>query len=105
MVRLGCGMSAVQVAGCFWRRDQRGRVVCPLCPPFPEREPPMIIQPYLNFDGRCDEALAFYGKALGAKTEMLMRFKECPDAKAGSIPPSAENKVMHASFRIGSTTL
>ena len=39
----------------------------------------MIVQPYLNFAGRTEEALAFYGKTVGAKIEMVMRWKECPD--------------------------
>ncbi|MBL8703083.1 MAG: VOC family protein [Alphaproteobacteria bacterium] len=62
----------------------------------------MTIQPYLFFDGRCEEALTFYGKALGAKVEMLMRYRESPDKPPpGMIPPGSENKVMHAAMRIG----
>jgi PhnB protein len=62
------------------------------------------IQPYLFFDGRCEEALEFYGKALGAKVEFMMRFKESPEPpQPGMVPPGSENKVMHASFRIGDT--
>jgi PhnB protein len=61
----------------------------------------MQVQPYLFFDGRCDEAFEFYQKALGAKVEMLMRFKDGP-ASAGCAPGNAE-KVMHASVRIGDT--
>ena len=56
------------------------------------------VQPYLFFDGRSDEAIEFYKKALGAELEMLMRFKECPD-KSG-IAPGSEEKVMHSSLRI-----
>ena len=64
----------------------------------------MQVQPYLFFDGRCDEALDFYARAVGAKVEMLMRFKESPDPHPpGMLPPGAENKVMHASMRIGDT--
>ncbi|HET6881612.1 MAG TPA: VOC family protein [Pirellulales bacterium] len=66
----------------------------------------MQVAPYLNFEGRCEEALNFYRQALGAEVSMLMRFKECPDPMpAGSLPPGGENKVMHASFRIGETSL
>ena len=66
----------------------------------------MQIQPYLFFEGRCEEALEFYRKALGAKTEMLMRYKEAPDAPPpGTLPPGSENKVMHASVRIGDTVI
>ena len=59
----------------------------------------MQIQPYLFFDGRCDEALAFYQKALGATVEMLMRFKENPSPAAN--PPGSDDKVMHSCIRIG----
>ena len=59
----------------------------------------MQIQPCLFFDGRCEEALEFYGKALGAKIEMMMRFKDSPDQTM--IRPGSENKIMHASFRVG----
>jgi PhnB protein len=62
----------------------------------------MPIQPYLFFDGRCEEAIEFYKKALGAKVEMLMRVKESPDPPPpGTYPPGCEEKVMHASLRIG----
>jgi PhnB protein len=64
----------------------------------------MSVQPYLFFDGRCDEAIAFYKRALGAEVDMLMRFKDHPEAaKPGMVPPGAEEKVMHASFRVGDT--
>jgi len=63
----------------------------------------MQVQPYLFFDGRCEEALDFYKRVLGAKVEMLMRFKDAPDqsmVRAGS-----ENKVMHSTVKIGDTTV
>ena len=63
----------------------------------------MQIQPYLFFEGRCEEAIEFYRKTLGAEVTMLMRFKESPDPN--SCAPGSEDKVMHASFRIGSTEL
>jgi PhnB protein len=59
----------------------------------------MSIQPYLFFEGRCDEALAYYQKALGAKVEMLMRYRDNPEPAAN--PHGAADKVMHASFRVG----
>jgi PhnB protein len=66
----------------------------------------MVIQPYLNFDGRCEEAIEFYRKALGAEVTMLMRFKDSPEPhQPGMCPPGSGNKVMHASFRIGETTV
>ena len=61
------------------------------------------IEPYLIFNGRCEEAIEFYRKALGAEVTMLMHFKDAPDASM--ISPGSEHKVMHASLRIGSTRL
>ena len=63
----------------------------------------MLVQPYLFFNGRCEEALEFYSSAVGAEVEMLSRFKDAPEP--GMAQPGMENKVMHASFRIGETTL
>ncbi|MGO8918335.1 MAG: VOC family protein [Stellaceae bacterium] len=63
----------------------------------------MQVQPYLFFDGRCEEAIGFYRKTLGAEVGMLMRFKDGPER--GMVPPGAAEKVMHASLRIGETTL
>jgi PhnB protein len=66
----------------------------------------MQVQPYLNFDGRCEEAIEFYRRALGAEVLMLMRYKDSPEPCApGMMPPGTENKVMHSSFRIGNTTV
>jgi PhnB protein len=63
----------------------------------------MQIQPYLFFSGRCDEAIAFYRKALGAEPGMLMRFKDNPDP---SMHPDIDGeKVMHAQIRIGDATV
>lgn len=62
----------------------------------------MNIQPYLHFDGRCEEAIEFYKSALGAKVEMLLRMKDSPEQPPpGTVPPGSENKVMHAALRIG----
>jgi PhnB protein len=66
----------------------------------------MKVQPYLMFNGRTDEALAFYRKAVGAEVLMLMRFKEAPDQPPpGMVPPGYDDKVMHSCFRIGETEL
>ncbi len=62
----------------------------------------MQIQPYLFFNGRCEEALEFYQSALGARVEVMMTYKECPDPMPpGMLPPGSEHKVMHATLRIG----
>ena len=71
-----------------------------------DKELTMQIQPYLFFEGRCEEALDFYRRALGAKVEMLMRYKEAPDTPPpGMLPAGSENKVMHSSVRIGDTVV
>ena len=66
----------------------------------------MQVQPYLFFDGRCEEAIEFYKKTLGAKVEMMMRFKDNPDKdKNPNCMPSDDNKIMHAAFKVGDTTV
>lgn len=62
----------------------------------------MKIEPYLFFEGRCDEAVEFYRKNLGAEVDTLMRYKESPEPhQPGALPPGSENKVMHAVIKIG----
>lgn len=64
------------------------------------------IEPYLFFGGRCEEALEFYKSALGAEVEYLMRFKESPEpSPPGMAPDDWGEKIMHASFRVGGSTL
>jgi PhnB protein len=63
----------------------------------------MQVQPYLNFDGRCEEALEFYRDAIGAEVTFLTRFKDSP--QPGMAPPGLGDKVMHASLRIGESTV
>jgi len=64
----------------------------------------MQVQPYLFFNGRCEEALQFYSKHLGAKVEMLMRFKESPEPQRPGMEVPGD-KVMHACLRIGDTQI
>ena len=66
----------------------------------------MHVQTYLYFDGCCEEAVEFYRSALGAEVTFLMRFKDMPGPPDPTmVPPGAEDKVMHMSFRIGDTTV
>jgi len=64
-----------------------------------------IVQPYLFFDGKCEEAIEFYKKALGATVNMLMRFKDSPEPTPPGCGPTDANKVMHAQFQIGETVI
>jgi PhnB protein len=66
----------------------------------------MIVNPYLNFNGRCEEALEFYREAIGAQIEMVMRNNQSPDEPPpGMLPPNSGNKIMHSSFRVGDTVI
>ena len=66
----------------------------------------MHVEPYLFFNGRCEEAIEFYQRALGAELLFLMRNREAPAPPApGELPPGSDNKVMHATLRIGSNNI
>jgi len=66
----------------------------------------MHVQPYLFFNGRCEEAIAFYQHAIGASSVNILRNKDAPEAPPpGTLPPGSENKVLHASFKVGATEL
>src|SRR5688572_27178970 len=65
-----------------------------------------VVQPYLFFNGNCEQAIEFYRKALGAEVEMMLRFKDSPEpTPPGMLAPGYESKIMHASFRVGQTTV
>jgi PhnB protein len=63
----------------------------------------MKVEPYLNFNGRCEEALEFYKKAIGATVPVLMRFKDAPDPSM--CPKGGGEKVLHCNFRVGESVL
>lgn len=64
----------------------------------------MQIQPYLFFDGRCEQAIEFYHKALGAKPGRFLRYQDSPEPPPpGRVPSGYQNKVMYAEFRVGDT--
>jgi PhnB protein len=66
----------------------------------------MPVEPYLFFNGRCDEAIEFYGRTLGAAATILMRYRDSPDPNTGQyLPPGFDDKVMHANLRIGDSTV
>ena len=61
----------------------------------------MKIEPYLFFEGRCDEAIEFYKRELGAEVERLLRYKDSPVPSQPGHPAPDPNKVMHCNLRIG----
>ena len=66
----------------------------------------MQIQPYLFFNGQCEAAITLYREVLGAEVLMLMRHRDSPEpTPPGMLPPGSEDKVMHATLRIGDSTL
>jgi PhnB protein len=65
----------------------------------------MNVQPYLSFEGRCEEAIDFYKSTVDAKVEMMMRFKEAPADQQAMISPESRDKVMHAALKIGEATV
>lgn len=71
----------------------------------PTPHPQTEVQPYLFFGGRCEEALEFYRDTIGAEVQMLMRYKESPAPPPPNMPDCFEEKVMHASVRVGTTTV
>jgi PhnB protein len=64
-----------------------------------------LIQPYLFLDGKCEEAIEFYKKALGAEVNMLMRYQDSPEPPPPGCGPQDPNKVMHAQIQIGETVI
>ncbi len=63
----------------------------------------MNVQPYLSFEGRAQEAIDFYKKALGAEVEAIMQFKDAPPDMQANMPN--KDKVMHSAFKVGDTTI
>lgn len=65
-----------------------------------------LVQPYVSFNGNCEEAVEFYRAAIGAEVSMMLRYKECPEPPApGMLPAGFEEKIMHASLRVGESVL
>ncbi|MBP2169412.1 PhnB protein [Erwinia toletana] len=70
----------------------------------------MQVNPYLFFNGRCEEAIAFYQQAVGAELLFKMTFGEMPAeqqqqegcASAYQFPP---DKIMHAQLKVGNSEI
>lgn len=58
----------------------------------------MEFNPYLNFNGNCEEAFNFYAKTLGGKILFKMTHGETPE---GHKVPEMKDKIMHATLQIG----
>ncbi len=66
----------------------------------------MQVQPYLFFEGRCEEAIEFYRQALGAEVVMMLHYKDSPvPPPPDKVVPGSENKVMHATLQIGESVV
>ena len=66
----------------------------------------MNVEPYLFFNGRCDEAIEFYRRTVGAQATYLMRYRESPEPPTPDmLPPGFEDKVMHANLKFGDMTV
>ncbi|CAN5301473.1 VOC family protein [soil metagenome] len=65
----------------------------------------MQTNPYLFFDGRCEEALDFYKRTVGAEVTMMMKYKDAPAEAKANMTPGSEDKVMHAALRIGENSV
>jgi PhnB protein len=63
----------------------------------------MDVQTTLNFYGRTEEAIQFYGRTIEAETLFLLRFRDRPDHP--QLKPGTEDKIFHATIRIGSTVI
>jgi PhnB protein len=63
----------------------------------------MNINPYVNFNGQCEEALKFYEKLMGAKIEAMMSFEGSP--MESQVPPERRKKIMHARMKVGDSLL
>jgi PhnB protein len=63
----------------------------------------MQINPYLNFDGHCEEAFQLYAKCLNGKVEYLATYEGSP-AEAMA-PPEWRKKVLHVSLTAGGNVI
>jgi PhnB protein len=63
----------------------------------------MQVQPYVFFNGRCEEALTYYREKLGAEVTFMMRFKDAPPDPKNPPRPGLEDKIMHANIQLGSS--
>lgn len=66
----------------------------------------MFVQPYIDFAGRCEEAIHFYREALGAEVTAMMRNEESPDPLPEEfMKPGKEKLILHSMLQVGETTV
>jgi len=63
----------------------------------------MQLNPYLTFNGNCEQAFKFYAEVLGGKIEMMRDHADSP--MADQVPPEWRKKIMHARMTIGDKML
>jgi PhnB protein len=63
----------------------------------------MQLNPYLTFNGNCEQAFKFYAEILGGKIEMMMNHAESP--MADQVPADWRKKIIHARMTIGDKVL
>lgn len=66
----------------------------------------MQLTPYLNFDGNCAEAFAFYAKVFGGTIAYQGTYGEMPASEGmPPIPESAKNLIMHVHLQVKEQSL
>jgi len=63
----------------------------------------MYVQPYVFFNGRCEEALNYYSEKLGAQVIFKMHFRDAPPDPNNPPRPELADKIMHANVQLGTT--
>lgn len=63
----------------------------------------MLVEPYLFFNGRCEEAIECYRRIFGSPAAELMRYQDSPEPPPMPLPPDWGPKIMHGALRIGDT--
>jgi PhnB protein len=67
------------------------------------KEGSVKFNPYLLFDGQCEEAFKFYEQILGGKIESMLTHEGTP--AACNVPPEWSKKILHARMTIGDIVL
>jgi PhnB protein len=63
------------------------------------------INPYLTFNGNCEEAFEFYKSVFGGNFRQISKFKDMPPMPGNELPPNLLDKIMHVSSPISNETV